>query len=67
MHYLIIMVNFTFGEIFITIMGILILCSYIINTQKVKYLESINKKENINQENYKKNNEDDEDEDDEDD
>jgi hypothetical protein len=58
------MVNFTFGEIFITIIGILIICSYIISSQKNKYLESINKKENINQENCKINNDDDDDDDD---
>lgn len=55
------MVNFKFGEIFITIVGILILCSYIISSQKNKYLESINKKENVNQENCKINNNDDDD------
>jgi hypothetical protein len=57
------MVNFTFGEIFITIIGILILCSYIISSQKEKYFETINKKENINQENCKKDDDDDDDDD----
>lgn len=55
------MVNFTFGEIFITIIGILILCSYIISSQKSKYLESTKKKENIKDESCHKEHVDDDD------